>query len=50
LLGELQHDAVEADGVVEADDTLLLVTEDLLELAAAQRPGWDRWAGGRIRC
>ena len=43
VLGELEHDAVEADGIVEGHDPLLLVTEDLFEVAA---PQGDKGRGG----
>ena len=37
LLGQLQDHAVEDHRVVAADHTLVLLTEDLLEIHAAQR-------------
>jgi hypothetical protein len=49
LLGELQQLAVEAEGVVAGDDALLLVTQDLGEVDAAERDeGRGRVVGGRL--
>src|SRR5262245_28769977 len=43
LLGELQDDAIERDGVIARDGALVLVTEDLLEVDGAERhESWDR--------
>ena len=43
LFGQLEHDAIEADGIVGGHDPLLLVREDLLEVAAA---GGDKGRDG----
>src|SRR4026209_1112064 len=43
VLGELEHDAVEAYGIVEGHDPLLLVTEDLFAVAGAKG---DKGRGG----
>jgi hypothetical protein len=48
LLVDLQHDLIQGDGVVAADDALLLVAQDLIEIV---RPDGDEGtmgsAGGR---
>ena len=47
LRRNLQHLAVEGDGVVAADDPRLFVTEDALEIHVAQRhEGTRRLTGG----
>jgi hypothetical protein len=46
LFGDLQRQAIEDDDVVTADDTLLLVTEDLLEIDGAERGEGRGGVGG----
>src|SRR5205814_2297210 len=49
LLGELEDDPVEHDGVVAGDDARVLVTQDLLEIDPPERDeggdGSGRWVG-----